>query len=57
MDIIYSKIVLFLSKIQKKKIYIKLLGEEFGVFFYLNISILLLRERKNSGKFYGKKIN
>lgn len=41
----------------EEKIYIKLLGEEFGVFFYFNISILLLRERKNSEKFYGKKIN
>lgn len=57
MDIIYSKTVLLLSKTQKKKIHIKSSEEELGAFSHPNTSIPSLRERKNSGKSYGKKIN
>lgn len=49
---IYS---LTLKKNTEEKIHIKSSGEELGAFSHPNTSIPSLRERKNSGKSYGKK--
>lgn len=49
--------ILTLKKNTEEKIHIKSSGEELGAFSHPNTSIPSLRERKNSGKSYGKKIN